>query len=1207
LRELLAQVGQVVLAGLEHQWYPFDLLVEQVAGQRSANRHPLFDVIVQVAESGGALAAMRTQSFQLTPWQRIPDTSKFDLSFDFGIEGDAIAGSIEYDSDLYAPERIERMAGHLLQLAEALVETPDLPLRRIDIITPGERQRMAGLYQRSHLVVPGQPATVKELFEQAARQYGPSVAVAYADQRITYRELNERANYVARALASEYGLTPDEIVVVALKKSDALIAIILGILKAGGAYLPIPADVAAGRMRTMLEDSAARLIITDRDIAPAAGGGRLIRPEALRGAAPDNPARHPAPASLAYVLYTSGSTGTPKGVMVENGALCAKLHVDRELYGFNASTRMLLMANLTFDVSVQEIFLSLAAGGTLVVPDDEDILDPERTLRHIRTHGITDLYFTPSYFHFLTSHVPGWKASFEPSVKSILFGGESLTPHLLQKAGECTSARVDNQYGPTEGVIYATYYSGIRSFERNLIGWPLPGVDILILDGELRPVPEGIFGNLYIGSDSLARGYLNDPALTAEKFIRLPELTDKRLYFTGDVARFTSDGLIEFKGRQDAQVKIRGVRVELTEIRNKLLHCPDVENAEVVYADEPGGTGKKLVAYVQLRDRAGLKHLRSQLREELPAYMFPDRFVELSAWPLTPQGKLDVRSLSDRVAAPDGSTPAGEPVATPVERQLRQLWEEVLKAEALGPEDNFFESGGNSLMAIQLVAQVRQTFRAAISIKNVFQFPTIRTMAAYLADKAASGQDDAAIPLAPGPHYPASPAQLGIWLAEQLGHVPHQAYVLLDVYRLQGPLAEDLFRQAIALVVQRHEVLRTLFRWEDNKLLQTPVPFEAFAVPVWEKVGTARQHVAALIRQEAAEPLDLSTGLPIRFRLLAAGEQDHFIVMKLHHAVADARAVDLILGELLQQYTALRKGLAPDLSPLRIQYKDYAAWLDARIAGGELDNARKYWLEKLSKPYLEAAIAPNYLPAEPGRREARRVSKTLRGNLKAAIDAVCRQHQCTPFVFLLATLKALLHRITGGTDIMLSTVVSGRLHPQLLNQVGNYLNQVMLRSECRPDLPFGAYLDLVNNVVQDAFSHAEYPFDRLVQENAFATEAGRFNHPSYSFNMQQPGLPPEVVPAELTVRAVRSHAKQLRRRIIFNALVVNHRMVLFINFDSSLYTPQLMEEVLEKWHLLIGQVVANPDLTIQELHLEPDDAPGPGETNHVLVDIRFDA
>ncbi|HEU4403667.1 MAG TPA: amino acid adenylation domain-containing protein, partial [Polyangiaceae bacterium] len=974
----------------------------------------------------------------------------------------------------------EWLLAQFMRLLDRMVERPEALVGDLWALEGDERQRIIVDWNATRAEFP-RGACLHDLVAARTREAPDAVAVARGGERWSYARLEARSNALARALGAR-GVGPGAVVGVCLGRSGELVAAQLALLKAGGAYLPLDPTHPSERLAYLLEDSGARLVITDAQAgaalpSPRAGLDRLRVDEAPGDAdapselpAPDGGAR---PDDLAYVIYTSGSTGRPKGVAVTHRNLVNFVSWYARACSLGPSDRVPLLSGLTFDASALELWPALAAGASVHVPDEEARSRPGRLLAWLAEQKAS-VAFAPTPLAEALLQEP-WLEGL--ALRVLLAGGDALR----QRPEAGWRARVVNVYGPTETTIVATTAEvDARAGEAPPppIGRPIANARAYVLDEALGPVPAGLPGELYVGGEGVARGYSGRPGLTAERFLPDPFAPEPgaRMYRTGDRARFLDDGQLEFLGRIDRQVKLRGFRIEPGEIEAALHELEGVAAAAVVLREG------RLVGYVVPRPGRALDPgaLREALARRLPASMVPSAFVLLDALPLTPHGKIDWRALPPPDAAEARGPEGGEPRGV-AEAMLASIWGELLGRERVGRGANFFELGGHSLAAMQLASRVRDAFGVELSVRAAFEAPTLQEMAA-LVERARRGER-VLPPVTASPDRgpaPLSFAQERLWFLDRLSP-GNPAYNVPLTLRLRGPLDAGALEAALGALVERHDVLRTVFADEGGRPSQRVVSECALALPLERLEGASDEAIRQAAEAEATRPFDLGRGPLVRAKLLRLADADHVLVLTAHHIVCDAWSLGIVAGELSSTYVALTRGEAPGLPELPVRYADYAAWQRERLGPEALAGEIEWWRAR-----LEGAPSALELPTDRPRPPARALQGGhLRAHLPAEVAGplreLCRREGVTPFMALLAAFYALLCRQSGQRDLVVGTPVAGRPRPELEPLVGFFLNTLALRVRVGEAASFRELVGRVREATLDALAHQDLPFERLVE------------------------------------------------------------------------------------------------------------------------------
>ncbi|RZU53337.1 amino acid adenylation domain-containing protein [Krasilnikovia cinnamomea] len=1059
VRDLLHRVRDSVLGALEHQHVPFERVVELISPPRSPAYPPIVQSMVAWENVTGTSLDLPglTVTAQQPPWAM----AKFDLTLGLLERDGRVFGELEYAAALFDEATVRRYAGHLQHVLGQL-STADRPVRDLRLLTGAERRQLLDDGNRESIAVP-KDLLLHQLFEAHAARDPHAVAVVDGTERLTYGELNRRANRLAHHLRG-LGAGVDSIVGVCLDRSALAVTTVLAVLKAGAAYLPLDPDHPPQRLADMLADST--------PVAVLSTGGRIpgcLDLDAFTWA--EGPDTDLAPAgtqrSLAYVIYTSGTTGKPNGVLVEHRGILAVAAAWERVLDLRPGLVHLQLAGFAFDVFTADVVRSLGFGGTLVLCPRETMADPAALHATIREHGVGLLDIVPAVLLPLLDHLEDTGGDLT-GLTTILCGSDVWSAadaaRLRRLCGP--DVRVINAYGVTEAAVDSAYHlvpADPSSVRRLPIGRPLPNTRIYLLDERGEPVPAGVLGELHIGGAGVARGYLNRPELTAERFRNSPFVARDRLYRTGDLARRLPDGQLEFAGRRDHQVKVRGLRIELGEIETRIAAHPDVRDAVVTV------NGGNLFGYY----RAGqdVPELSRWLADALPAHLVPAVLVRVITWPLTPNGKVDRRALPvpglpDPLgyAAPDG----------PLEIALAALWAELLGVERVGRHDDFFALGGHSLLALRLAAKVRATLGHEFPPAVLFAAPTLAALAARLAPQ---GTAEPLTPITPirrtGP-VPVSLAQRRLWLLTQLDGAA-EAYHMPLVLEMRGWLDRPALGRALDALAERHDTLRTRFVVRAGEPLQDLGPAPELTVTDLTGRSDAEQRLAELVDAAVTDPFDLVAGPPARWRLVVLAPDQCVLLVTLHHIVADGWS----FGVLLRELGALYAGQT--LAPLPVRYADFAAWQQEWITSEAARRQEQFWLRALhGAPALLELPLDHPRPAEQDFRGAT-VPVELDAELTTALRALAADTGATLFMVLLAGWALVLSRLSGQADVVVGTPTANRRRAELDGLIGFFVNTLALRIDLTGPYTGADLVRLVRDATLAALDHQDLPFEHVVE------------------------------------------------------------------------------------------------------------------------------
>ncbi|MDR6499786.1 amino acid adenylation domain-containing protein [Burkholderia ambifaria] len=1187
----LAGTRQNLLDALEHQDYPFAELVREIGAQRDLNAAPLVSAVFNL-EPVSALPELPGLTVGLVaPLIRY---TAFDLNVNVLDAGQELLIDCDYNTDLFDASTVQRFLAIYRTLLMRLTDDASAAVARLPLLSDAERNLLTVEWNRTETDFGDDAAQpLHRLFEQQVERTPDAVAAVCDDGALTYAELNLRANRLAHRLI-ELGVVPDALVGVAMERSLDMIVALLAILKAGGAYVPVDPDYPAERVRFMIDNAQLRWLLTQQHLLAALPDtdARVIVVDRDALELDAAPASNPAPAlngeNLAYMIYTSGSTGRPKGALNTHRAITNRILWMQHAYALDADDAVLQKTPFSFDVSVWEFFWPLITGARLVFARPGGQRETDYLVELIERERITTIHFVPSMLRAFLDH-PDLDAHCA-SLRRVVCSGEALPFDLQQRCFARLDVRLFNLYGPTEAAVDVTAWECRRDDPHRIvpIGRPIANTRLYIVDAQLQPVPVGVAGELLIGGTPVGRGYHGEPELSAEKFIADPFSNDPhaRLYRTGDLARYRPDGNIEFLGRIDHQIKLRGLRIEPGEIEAALTSHPLVDAAVVALRGVDDGA--RLVAWLRSSHPEAelIEAVRGHLRQRLPDYMVPSAFVVVPAFEHLPNGKLDRARLPEPGDGLDHVAPVNA-----LEAQLTAIWQEVLGKARISTTANFFELGGNSLSATKVVARIRRDLHAKLEIRSLFAHPTISSLAKRIADT----QPIDYAPVTPLPaqaHYELSPAQTRLWVQDRL--TAAQAGGPLPTSLLfEGVLDVDALVRAFRALSERHEILRTRFVLAGNQPVQQVLPpgEAAFAVEVVDLQDAEDRDAQAMSihASERLAPMDLATGPLFRVKLLRLSEVRHVCICTMHHIVSDGWSTEVLLDDLSKIYDAFVQRRDNPLPALPIQYKDYAGWLNRLLAGPDGKRMKEYWLTKLGGG-LRALELPGDLeqPAAPS-------WKSWQFELPAAettaLESLGKRHGATLFIALLSAIKALFYRRSGQEDIVVGTPVAGRELPELESQVGPYLNVLALRDRVAGDDRFDTLLTRVRDTTLEAFSHPLYPLDRLLDELHIKRVAGR--NPLFDIGLtlqnQRQGAVDryagQVHIAELPDHDLQGADAEAATDFWFLAEPRAEGLAISVVYHAGRFSEALVQGLADELTSVIGEVLANPGVRIRNLTL----------------------
>ncbi|MEU4476410.1 amino acid adenylation domain-containing protein, partial [Micromonospora sp. NPDC023888] len=1075
--ELVQRVRDMSLEAYAHQDVPFESLVEKLNPHRSTAHSPLFQVLLAFQNNPDTsfnLPGLRAQAEEIgTGVSRVDLTINITESFDGKGSPQGIRGAVEYATDLYDASTVESFAARLVRMLQAVVADPGRRINAVDLLSEEENAALLALSGRD--AAAPEPRVWPAVFEATAAATPDAIAVVEGSLSWTYAQLNENANRLAGYLI-DHGVGPEDVVGVLLPRSATQIATVLAIGKAGAAFLPIDPAYPAERVGYLIADARPRILLTDTAHADLAAGAIAIDDPAVAAALRDAPVTNPAGVAVrvehpAYVIYTSGSTGRPKGTVVTHSGLSALAVSGCERAAIDRESRVLQLTSPSFDVSVFEFLTAFHAGAVLVMPEPGRLAGDELAAL-LAGAGVSHAFVPPSVLATLPSDAPERLVG----LRSLVVGGEACSADLVRRWS--VGRRMTNLYGPTETTVAASI-SRPLSAGAHPIGAPLAGTLVYVLDAHLRPVPPGARGELYIGGAGVARGYLGRHGLTASRFVADPfGPAGARMYRTGDVVRWNADGELEYVGRSDHQLKIRGFRVEPGEVEAALVRRSSVAQAVVVARPDQHGF-QALIAYVtsgaEPADAAGL---RDELRAELPDYLVPAAIVVLDEFPLNANGKLD----RDALPEPRFVTTAvdNRSSRTPHEEILRSVFADVLGVEQLGSDDNFFDLGGHSLLVTRLISRVRGTLGVDVSMRTFFNAPTPRQLAGQLVE---GGPVPARLqPMSRPEPLPLSFAQQRLWFLFKL-EGPSATYNSPLAIRLSGDLDADALRLALADVVARHEALRTVFAERAGHPYQRILDTAEVELPVR---AVSEAELPEALREAARYEFDLAREIPLRAWLFAAGPGEWVLMLVLHHIVADGWSLQVLVSDLTASYTSRRAGSAPTWQPLPVQYADYTLWQREHLGADDdpdsvFSRQVAYWLAELAELPDQVTLPTDRPRPAVASYRGETVTFELDAEQHAELVRLARETGTTLFMILQAGLAGLLTRLGAGTDIAVGSPIAGRTDDRLEDLIGLFVNMLVLRTDTSGDPTLGELLTRVRETSLAAYAHQHMPFEYLVE------------------------------------------------------------------------------------------------------------------------------
>ena len=1195
--DLLMRAREVALEAYAHQELPFERLVEELEPERTLSSSPLFQIMFSSHRSARKDFSLRGLALEHLP--TASNTSKFDLSlFVWDEAGDKSGGSVctaEYNTDLFEEATIERLLGHYHRILEAAVAHPERRLSELSLLTEDERKQLLVGWNDTDAEVP--TGTISDFFEAQVARTPNAVAVKFGDRQLTYQELNSRANQLAHHLR-RLGIGPEMRVAICLARSLEMIVGLFGILKAGAAYVPLEPTYPSERLSFLFDDSQARLLLTRKHLTESLAVANIQTvcldsdwSEIARESS-ENPTLGADAANSAHLIYTSGSTGMPKGVLSSHRASLNRFSWMWKHYPFADGEICCQKTALSFVDSIWEIFGPLLMGVPLVIIPDDTVKDPQEFVTTLSVNKVTRLVLVPSLLRVILEIGEG-PAKQLSDLRYCFCSGETLPVDLATSfRAQIPHTNLINLYGSSEVAADVTYHE-VRTAELEAtipIGRPIANTKIYILDSDLRPVPVGVQGEIYVGGEGLAYGYLNRPELTADKFVPHPfnRKGGARLFRTGDIGRYLADGNIEYRGRRDSQVKVRGFRVEVEEIESQLATHPQVHQAVVVARDDERGE-TQLLAYVIAAGEAPVSYeLRAHLRRKLPDHMIPRAFILLDKLPLTVSGKVNRLALLP--PGPEQSEKQENLIAprNPTEEIVAGIWADVLNVENFGVDDDFFALGGHSLLLARLAARIRGSFQLDLTLRDLFEAPTVAGISERI--EALRHDDDGLeeappIPIPRTGALPLSFAQERLWFFDQL-EPNSAAYNISRVLRLTGTLQRRALQGSLDIIVGRHEVLRTSFLVEEGRPVLFIAPRATVEIPLFDlsdqPSSAWAEKVNELARQETERSFDLAKGPLLRLALVKLSDTEHVLVLTIHHIISDGWSIGVFMSELAKCYNALTTDASPDLPPLAVQYVDFVAWQRQQLGGSALQKRLDYWRNELA-----GTPAVIDLPLDRPRPELRgfhgtRQTLAISTEITRKLKALARRERATLFMTLLAAFQSLLSCLTNQDDVVVGAPTAGRDRREFELLIGYFVNTVLLRGKFPGDPSFVDTLRRTREVALGAFAHQDLPFERLVEE--LKPARGLQYNPLFQVWFVFQNAPAERRELNsLTVESLAVETATTRHDLQLSLWETAHGIEGAFTYSTDLFEAETITRMADQFQNLLSLVAEEPTIALSTL------------------------
>lgn len=1201
----LTQVKQTTLDGYSNQEVPFEKIVQEVEKTRDRSRSSLFQALFTL-QNTSVIPELKLGEVTVTQEEVTQETAKFDLTFTISEHSNGMLLTVQYCSELFLPTTIQRMMGHYQQLLKSILTDPNQKLSELSMLTQEEEAHLLSDFSMSTHAYP-KDRTIIDLFEEQVEKTPDNIALVFEDQTLTYRQFNDKANQLAHYLRSQ-GVREESLVTICMERSMEVILAIMGVVKSGAAFVPIDPEYPQDRINYIIKDTKSKLVITNQL------NQKLIDLQAITHESNTQPqvivmendwaeiANQPTdnlpiivtPDNLIYLIYTSGSTGRPKGVMLEHGCLLDHLFDMIPFGNLGNCKSFALSSSVAADGGHSILFAAFMQGSTMHILSDEMLLNSAVLRAYLNKYTIDCMKTVPSL----------WTSFADDGLlllpnETLILGGEAFSLKIVEQLRAANyKGHVYNNYGPTETTIGKLMHlvDVARDYTNVPIGKPFSNTQLYVVDHYEKLCPIGVPGELWIGGDGVSRGYLNRDELTKEKYIQNPfPNAAGRIYKSGDFVKWLPDGNIEFLGRIDHQVQIRGYRVELGEIETVLQQSPKVSQGVVLAKDDPQGN-KRLIAYIVPHGKFDKAAIQSHLETQLPDYMVPKLIMELSEMPLTTNAKVNKKALPE----PDATTLIEQEFVAAqsvTEKQLVSIWQNILQLDRVGIHANFFELGGHSLMATRVISAIRNELEVELPIKLLFANPTVATLAKQIDQHENQQLQPSIEPQVRPTQIPLSFSQERLWFIDKLEGSVH--YHVPTVLRFKGNLDKEALQLAFSSIINRHEVLRTTFQEHDGLAYQEVLPKNSWQLEfVDRKVWEAEGGVDGWIRKSVNQPFDLSKDHMLRAALLELISDEHVLLLNLHHIASDGWSVSVFVKEFIELYQAAIEKRQANLAELPVQYADYSIWQRNELNERVLSDKLTYWLTKLSD------LTPLNLPLDFPRpavqsTKGNQLHFKIEENISKGVKKLAQTEGTTLFMTLLSAFKVLLYRYTNQTDVCVGSPIANRTHKELESLIGFFVNTLALRSDLSNNPSFTALLQQVKATTLDAYAHQDVPFEKIVEQVEKVRDRSRNPLFQVMFILQNTPESPNLQLDNLSLEIEEFDQETSKFDLIFNVVEAQSSLDVTIEYCSDLFLPSTIEQLMRHFEQLLVSIIQQPQQTIGQIPML-----SPIEEQQLLVDFN---
>ena len=1100
------------------------------------------------------------------------EMTNYDLTL--GIEfRDYVKLKFSYNATVLKKRIITKMADYFANLFKQILIEPETEIKRLNMITENEKEQLLSGFSKE--INYPENKLIYQLFHEQANKTPDEVVLEWEDKKISYAKLQKKVNQLAHYLR-EKGVKAEKTVGIMVKPSPELIIGILGILTAGGTYLPLDPGYPEERINYMLKDSGTDMLLSQKNLVSERISDTIdqiyfIDDEKISDYQFTIPEKINQSHNLAYIIYTSGSTGKPKGVMIEHHSIANTIYWRKNEYKLSINDTVLQLYSFSFDGFVTSFLTPLVSGASLVLVSEDDRKDPIAIKEIIKTKKVTHLCCVPSFYKSLLECIVVKDVK---SLKTVALGGEKIDSILVKKSKKLKEdLKITNEYGPTENSVITTIERDL--LDKITIGKPIPNIKIYILDKDLNLMPQGAIGEIYISGSGLARGYLNRPQITARHFITNPYSPDSRLYKTGDQAKWNEDGTLDFIGRVDQQVKVRGFRIEIGEIESQLLKHPDIKETVVVSRKDRDNI-PYLCAYIVIeslkkKEEIFRKELRDFLSKELPNYMIPARFVRLEKMPLTPNGKIDRHRLPEPTEEIE-LRKKYHPPTTKLEKKLALVYTEVLDRKKIGIRDNFFELGGHSLNAISLVSVIYKKLNLKLSVKDIMNYPTIERLAEYLESKEKETYQIIPKINDKKENYSTTYAQKGIYTVYQLNK-ENTSFNMSGGLLIKGNLDIELLQTTFQKLIKRHQILRSSYHLEEGQVVQRIADKIDFKIEV---INSKKKDLSSLVTT-LVQPFKLEEPPLLRVKLIQFIKEEYLLFFDMHHIISDGLSMEILIKDWLGLYQN------QPLKPLKIQYQDYAFWKSNYLKSNQVKSVEEYWLKEYSDELPTLTLPTDFSVTKNRSYAGGTLNFQINSELTFRLKELARKNETTLFMVLLAIYQLLLSRYSGQKDIIVGTPVSSRNHPDLNDLIGLFVNTIPIRSKIKGNKSFTEFLKTVKEKVLKAFEYQQYPMELLIEKLALKRENNRNSLFNTVFAMQEMEFSAIKIP-ELDCQSYSIENNTAKYDVTMTAIEIN-QLTFELEYSKDFFKEETIKRMAGHFVNLIMSVIDNPDKNIVDLEI----------------------